>query len=295
MDDLPGRPRLPAERPGHPAPEALAERRRMMDAGLAAGTWRAEVETREARLGGVRVLRVTPPGERRGVVLHFHGGGFRLGCPEISVPFAAALAARCGVEVVCAAYRLAPEHPFPAGLSDGLAAWTALCETEAGPRIVSGDSAGGGIAAGVAAVCAGDDDLRPDGLVLLSAWLDLTVASPAYQANAASDPMFSQASAQEAAELYLQGWPADDPLASPLFSAGAGFPPALVSVGSGEVLADDARSFAAALAKAGVAARLHAVDGMEHVAVTRGMTLVGAAETFDAVAEFIDGLTRRQP
>lgn len=293
MDDLPAALRLPAERPGRPAPEGLAERRRMMDAGLAAGTWRVEPAPHEETLAGVRVLRFSPPEAPRGVVLHFHGGGFRLGRPEVSGPFAAALAARCGVEVVCAAYRLAPEHPFPAGLADGYAAWTALCGSVAGPRIVSGDSAGGGIAAGVAALCAGDERLRPDGLVLLSAWLDLTVTSETYKTNAAGDPLFSEASAAEAAELYLQGWAANDPLASPLFAAGAGFPPALVSVGAEEVLADDARGFARALQAAGVDARLHEIPGMEHVAVTRGMALTGAVETFEAVAAFVDGVTGR--
>jgi acetyl esterase/lipase len=280
----------PPERPGRPAPSGLAERRRMMAEGLAAGGFAGEPAPREDRLGGVRVLRFAPPGERRGVVLHFHGGGYRLGCPEISAAYATALAARCGVEVVCPAYRLAPEHPFPAGLVDGHAAWVALCATEPGPRILSGDSAGGGLAAAVAALCAAGGP-QADGLVLLSAWLDVSVTSPAYRANAATDPLFSEASAAEAAELYLQGWPAQDPLASPLLAAGAGFPPALVSIGEGEVLADDGRKFAAALQAAGVPARLQAVAGMEHVAVTRGMHLTGAAETFAAVAGFIDEVT----
>jgi acetyl esterase/lipase len=124
--------------------------------------------------------------------------------------------------------------------------------------------------------------------MLLSAWLDLTAEAPAYQANAATDPLFSQASAVEAAELYLQGLSPRDPLASPLFAGLAGFPPVLVSVGEGEVLADDARRFHAALQAQGVASRLVAVADMQHTAVARSLDLPGAAETFEAVAGFVD-------
>lgn len=240
-------------------------------------------------LGGVRVLRFDPPGPTRATVLHLHGGAFRIGCPEQVSRFAAALAARCGVRVQCPTYRLAPEHPFPAGLRDARAVLAALQEGGEMPIILSGDSAGGGLAAGLAAL-ARHDTPPPIGLILLSAWLDLTVSAPSYDANAASDPLFSRASAAEAADLYLQGFAADDPLASPLRGDVADFPPSFVSAGEGEVLVDDARRFAARLEAAGVAARLDIVPGMEHVAVTRDMALTGAARTFDAVAAFVASL-----
>lgn len=281
---------LPTERAGRPAPPEILERREAMLAALKAGAWRTERVPIEATLAGVRVLRFQPPGARRGVVLHLHGGGFRIGCPEMVGPFAAALAARCGVEVVLPAYRLAPEHPFPAGLVDARAVLAALRQERAGPLIVSGDSAGGGLAAALTALSAADAP-RLCGLVLLSAWLDLTCASASYEANADTDPLFSLGAAQLAAELYLQGLSPRDPLASPRFAAVAGFPPTFVSIGTGEVLADDGRGFHQALRAAGVEAALLEVDGMEHVAVTRSLALPGAAETFDALAAFIDQRT----
>jgi acetyl esterase/lipase len=281
--------RLPPEREGRAAPADVVQRRQAMAGAVAAGTWRTEPPAEVVELGGVRALRFRPAGAPRGVVLHLHGGGFRLGCPEMTGPFAAALAARCEVEVVCPQYRLAPEHPFPAGLADAQAVLAALQAAGTAPVILSGDSAGGGLAASLAALARSAD--RPlAGLVLLSAWLDLTVTSPAYEANAATDPLFSRTSAQEAAELYLQGASAQDPLASPLLGSVAGFPPAFVSVGEGEVLVDDARRFHAALLAAGVAASLSAVPGMEHTAVARSMELTGAAETFEALAAFIDAV-----
>lgn len=282
--------KLGEEREGRAAPPEVVARRQAMVQALASGAWTTDAAPVTERAAGVRVLRFRPVAAKRGTVLHLHGGGFRLGCPEMVGAFATALAARCGVEVVCPAYRLAPEHPFPAGLTDAYAVYRELVQADDGPVIVSGDSAGGGLAAGVAALSA---ETPPKGLVLLSAWLDLTVSSPTYRTNAATDPLFSFESASLAADLYLQGHPPDDPLASPLFAQLDGYPPTLVSVGAGEVLADDARSFHRALVAAGVEARLSEIAGMDHVAVTRGLSLPGAAETFEAVAAFVDGLTRR--
>jgi acetyl esterase/lipase len=260
-----------------------------MAGAIASGMWATDPPPQTLHLGGVRALRFAASAAPRGILLHLHGGGFRQGCPEMTGPFAAALARRCGVDVVCLAYRLAPEHPFPAGLADARTALSALQASAPGPLILSGDSAGGGLAAGLAALSA-TDDKRPAALVLLSAWLDLTVTSRFYEINAGSDPLFSRLSATEAASLYLQGASPEHPLASPLFAAGPGFPPTFVSVGEGEVLVEDARRFAEALQAAGVAATLSVIPGMEHTAVVRGAELTGAAETFAALAGFIDGV-----
>ena len=280
---------LPDEGPGHPASPDLAARRTQMAGTVAAGLFATRRPPREEMLGGVRVLRFAPDGAARGLVLHLHGGGFRQGAPEFAGPFAEALAARCGVEVVVPQYRLAPEHPFPAGVTDALAVLRALAD-EAGdlPLIVSGDSAGGGLAAGLGLWSAAHAGPRLAGLVLLSPWLDLTVSAPSYAANAASDPLFSREAAQEASALYLQGGDPRHPLASPLFAPLSGLPPCLVSVGAGEVLRDDAEAFHAALEAAGVASHLRVVEGMDHVAVVRGSNLPGAAQTFDQVAAFIE-------
>lgn len=279
-----GRLQLPAERPGRAAPPELVQRRQGMAALLARPL---DPATREVDLGGVRALWTEPPGRGRGVVLHLHGGGFRLGCPESLSAYAAALTARCDVAFVAPAYRLAPEHPFPAGLADAGAALSAVSARFDGPIILSGDSAGAALAAGLAALTL-ERPRPPAGLVLHSPWLDLTVSSPAYEANAAADPLFSRASAEQAADLYLQGHPARDPLASPLFGDVAGFPPTFVSAGEGEVLVDDARRFHTALQRAGVSSELLLVAGMEHTAVCRNLELTGAAETFEATAAFID-------
>ncbi|MFT3968406.1 MAG: alpha/beta hydrolase fold domain-containing protein [Sphingobium sp.] len=281
-------PLLPPERPGHPAPPAVAAMRAGMARAVAAGQWRTDPPPVEEEIAGVRVLRFRPDRPARGRVIHFHGGGYRLGCPEIAGPYAAALAAASGVEVLCPSYRLAPEHPFPAGIRDGMTVFQELASKDGLPLILSGDSAGGGLAAALAVIWVGKP-VSFCGLILLSPWLDLHVSAASYDGNAASDPLFSRAAATLAARLYLQdGTAPDHPLASPLFAPLDGWPPVLLSVGEGEVLLDDARAMHARLRAAGVDTRFAPVAGMDHVAVVRGLDLPGAAETFAGVTAFID-------
>jgi monoterpene epsilon-lactone hydrolase len=276
---------LPPERPGRPADPDLAARRGQMQAAVDAGTWKTARPPNETTLAGRRCLRFAPEGEPKGYLFQLHGGGFRIGRPEFESLYAEALMERCGIEVVVPQYRLAPEAPFPSGLIDALECFDALrAEVGDAPLIVGGDSAGAGLAASLGL-------LRPaaiDALVLLSPWLDLCVTAASYAENAASDPMFSKESADIAAELYLQGSDPTHPLASPLLAGLIAYPPTLISVGTGEVLRDDSFLFHDKLLAAGVPSRLSAIDGMDHVAVVQSLAKPGAAETFAAVAQFIE-------
>jgi epsilon-lactone hydrolase len=278
------------DRPGHPASPELVDQRRTIATAILSGLWRTAPPATEVFLGGIRALRFDPPSAPRATVLHLHGGAFRVGAPETVGPFAAALAARCMATVICPAYRLAPEYPFPSGLTDVRAAMQALKRQTDHPVILSGDSAGGGLAASMTSLALAVGE-APEGLVLLSPWLDLTLASRCYEDNARSDPLFSRASAQTAADLYLQGVSPNHPLASPLLGDFHAFPKTLISFGSGEVLADDGRRLHAALVSAGVEAVLSEIPGMEHVAVTRSFELVGAAQTFAAIVAFVENLS----
>jgi epsilon-lactone hydrolase len=283
---------LYSERTGRAPSQELVARRAQLAQAVAAGMFRVEAALEERHHGSVRALHFKPTSASRATVVHFHGGGFRQGCPEMIAPFAAALARRCHVDVVCPSYRLAPEHPFPAALNDG---WQVVrAQTRVGPLLLSGDSAGGGLATSLA-IEAVSRGMRIAGLCLLSPWLDLTVSNESYATHARTDTLFSHASATEAADIYLQGVSARDPRASPIFAPATTFPPTFISVGSGEVLSGDSQRMHAILSEAGIESMLSVVPQMEHVAVTRNFSLVGASETFESLTRFIDARLNAPP
>lgn len=249
---------LPAERTGTQASPQLLERRAMFAAteidpalGVTAGdTEFAGVPCRTVRAGD------------RATILYLHGGGYRMGSPEAYNAYAAKIAAGAEATVVLPRYRLAPENPFPAGLRDAVAVYEALTSAAEGPLVLAGDSAGAGLGAAVIVAAKAGGLRTPDGLMLLSPWLDLHCSSPFYET--APDVFFPLTTAESAREDYLQGAPASDPLASPLLADHAGFPPTLIQVGGSEALVGDALGLAASLATSNVTCTLEVVADQGH-------------------------------
>lgn len=249
---------LPTERTGTPASPELLERRAMFAA--------TEVDpalgitTGDAEFAGVQ-CRTVRAGDRA-TILYLHGGGYRMGSPEAYNAYAAKIAAGAEATVVLPRYRLAPENPFPAGLRDAVAVYEALASAAEGPIVLAGDSAGAGLAASVVVAARAGGLHTPDGLMLLSPWLDLRCSSSFYET--APDVFFPLATAESAREDYLQGAPESDPLASPLLADHTEFPPTLIQVGGNEALVGDALAMAGSLATANITCVLEVVAGQGH-------------------------------
>jgi monoterpene epsilon-lactone hydrolase len=254
---------LPPLRPGREPPEDLRARRAAL-AGARPDLTTATVPTVEQVIAGVPCIVVTPSTADRDL-LYFHGGGYRLGAAIAWTAFAARLADALRARVTVPDYRLAPEHPFPAALYDAAAVYEELRAAAAGAVLVGGDSAGGGLAAALTVACVDDDVARPDALLLLSPWLDLTLTGATHVSRAATDQLFPPASSTEAADSYLQGHDATDPLASAAFADVARFPPVFLTAGTEETLLSDAVGFAQRLAEARIGVTLHVGAGMQHV------------------------------
>jgi acetyl esterase/lipase len=281
--------RVPDERQSTiPTPGELRDLRAAIPRPVPTSTPSVEVTT--DTLGGVPCV-VCAPAEPVASLVYLHGGGFRLGSAAGSAAFGTKMADAARVRVVVVDYALAPEHPFPAGLRRAIAAYDATRTTWPQPVLVGGDSAGGGLATSLVAAALASDLPRPGGVALFSPWLDLTVSAATYDSRAATDQLFSALRAREAAELYLQGWDARDPLASPLFADLQGFPPTLVFVGSEEVLLDDTLGFERALAEAGTTVNAHVVDGMQHVWPTIYPELPESAAALRQFAAFVARVT----
>ncbi|UDY37052.1 alpha/beta hydrolase [Dermatobacter hominis] len=225
------------------------------------------VEITPAELAGVRVERFRPSGAvGPGSIQYHHGGSYIGGSLDSHRPLTARLAAATGREVVAVDYRLAPEHPFPAGLDDARAVHRHLVDVEGidpAQLVVAGDSAGGGLTAALT-LALRDDGSAPAGAVLLSPWLDLTLTNTSITELADDDPMLTADALARAAEAYAGGR-LKEPLVSPVFGDLAGLPPMLVLVGTAEILLDDSRTFAERATAAGSDVDLDVHEGLIHV------------------------------
>jgi acetyl esterase/lipase len=183
-------------------------------------------------------------------VIHFHGGGYCLGSAVTARSWAAHLSARTGCRVVLPEYRLAPGHPYPAALEDARAVMKAL--SGAGPVVVSGDSAGGGLALALVLSMRDAGQELPAGVILLSPWLDLGRDRRAVPDLMRRDILLTPDWLDACARAYADSSSWADPLISPLRAAHSGLPPLLIQAGTEELLAPDAALLAASASAAGV-------------------------------------------
>lgn len=219
----------------------------------------------------VRIYRPQEAGDERRppVVVYFHGGGFVLGGITSHDPICHRLSVEIPAVVVSVEYRLAPEHPFPAGLEDCLAVtrWCAdhgaLLEGDPSRLAVVGDSAGGNLAAVVARRCR-DEGPRVGAQVLVYPCTDLTGSHPSRQANGQGYLLTAQDMAWFE-DCYLDGAEPTDPDLSPLLAPDlANLPPALVLTAEFDPLRDEGEAYADRLRGAGVPVTCTRYEGMIH-------------------------------
>jgi epsilon-lactone hydrolase len=206
----------------------------------------------EQTIGGVRaeVVSVGTPGH---TVIHFHGGGYCVGSARTARSWAAQLSAQTGCTVVLPEYRLAPEHPYPAALEDARAVMKALIgEAESGSLVVSGDSAGGGLALALILSLRDEGQEAPAGCVLLSPWLDLGRDRRAIPDLVRKDALLNPDWLDACARAYADSSAWADPSVSPLRAGHGGLPPLLIQAGTDELLAPDAELLATSASAAGV-------------------------------------------
>lgn len=202
----------------------------------------------------------------RRVVLYSHGGGYLFGSPLSYRAFSSRLAVACDASVFVLDYRLAPEHPFPAAADDVMMAYRyLLTKHDAADIVLAGDSAGAGLSLSLLVQIREAGLPMPAAAVLLSPYADLAATGASLDTNSKSCAMFTGDSIRRAAATYLDGAPAMDARASPLYAEYAGFPPLLIYVSDNEVLRDDGLRVAERASAADVPTELHIWRGQPHV------------------------------
>ena len=217
------------------------------------------------------------------VLMHLHGGAYFMGAPESYRSRTMRLSYRCNAEVFAPDYRLAPEHPAPAALEDAVDAWCEMKRVRPdAPALVSGDSAGGGLAISLMLALRQQGLPLPDGAVLFSPWTDLTVSGETMATNHRRDVWLSREHCEVWAGHYLGEVDPPDPRVSPVFADLEGLPPMLLLAGDQEVLLDDARRVHETALASGVDSVLHVGRRMQH---DWPLTLPWLAESRDAWSE----------
>lgn len=232
------------------------------------GRLASSVERVPTTLAGREAEWLKPRAPAAPCILYLHGGGFVTGSIGTHRPLMARIALASGARVVGLEYRLAPEHRFPAGLEDCVAAYRALLEAGEAPQklVIAGDSAGGGLAASTLLALKERSLPLPAGAVLISPAVDLREKHASWETNAAWDFLAPlSAHVDSLLPAYLGDADRNQPLASPICGDLSGLPPMLIQVGSREVLHDQVVEFAQKAKAAGAQVELDVAPDMVHV------------------------------
>lgn len=201
-------------------------------------------------------------------ILYLPGGGFIFPASSGHTTIVAKLARKTQSQGLMVHYRLAPEHPFPAGLEDALAAYRYLIEDRgisAGDIVFAGDSAGGGLTLSLLLAIRDEKLPMPRAVTLISPLADLSFSGASRVTNRWRDPMLPTDRRMNAFELYHGDTPADHPLLSPVFGDLSGLPPIFLQVGSTEILLDDALRIARKARSQGVDVEVEVWNALPHV------------------------------
>ncbi len=242
-----------------------------------------------------RLYRPSTPGPHP-IVVYFHGGGYVLGDAVSDDPLCRDLCVRSDTVVISADYRHAPEHRFPAGIDDGMAAvrWVADNAEALGGRpgelAVGGWSAGGGIAAVVCRLVREKGGPNIAGQVLLAPCTSGDTSSASFADNADGYGLTTSL-LRWFYDHYIDPADRGDPRFAPLRATDlSGLPPAIVVAAEFDPLRDDGEAYAAALQAADVPTKYIRARGHTHQSLTMvDMVISGApvrAEMADALRGF---------
>lgn len=254
----------------HGTPDAPVEQgRREWEAAVSGVVLDASITRAQADVAGMPAewVMCSKEADAGRTILLVHGGGFSAGSFRTHRGLAAHIAEAAAARVLTINYRLAPEAPFPAALDDVITAYRWLLATGQAPGLTAfvGDSAGAALALGALLRLRDAGKPLPAAVALISPWVDLSLSGPTIQSHAARDPLTSFAALQAAAQRYLDGQDAREPLASPLFGDLHRLPSLLVQAGGDEILLSDATRLAERALLAGVDVELAVWEGMWHV------------------------------
>ena len=204
---------------------------------------KGDVEIISFKVGKIRCEAIKPifAHNPRYAILYAHGGGYVSGGLGYARILAAKMAMATGFTTYSFAYRLAPEHPYPAAWEDGKAVWDFLAENkyEADHILLAGDSAGGNLALCLVQSLIAEKRPVPRELLLFSPWTDMTGTASSYEMNKEIDPILTEEFVIGSSKAYIGDGNPENPSFSPLFGDFSDFPPVYIMAGRNGILLDD--------------------------------------------------------
>jgi monoterpene epsilon-lactone hydrolase len=251
-----------------PRPVGWPERRKRLDDVGSVWPVADDVKLTAVDVSGVPgEWSIVPGSDPSRVLMFFHGGGYCSGSIVSHRRLVTEAGRAAGVRTLAIAYRLAPEHPFPAAYDDALTAWRFMRDQNipAAHIAIGGDSAGAGLTVALISRLRDAAEELPGCAWLISPWTDLTLSGSTLSSKEAVDPLIHKPYLNELAQAYLPaGMDRKDPRVSPLYADLKDFHPLLIQVGSAETLLDDATCFAAVAGAADVRVTLEIWPQMIH-------------------------------
>jgi len=249
----------------------------------------------ETEIAGIRVVEVKPPelASMDKIAVYTHGGAYVLNSAKAVIESAMFFAAETGLRVIAVDYTLAPHSKWEETTDEVIAVFKALAEQgyTADDIVLYGDSAGGGLAAGVTLKMRDLGMEMPAALVLWSPWADISETGDTYVTLRDAEPYYTYEHVLGPSALaYADADHHKNPYVSPVYGDFTkGFPPTLIQGGTKELFLSNSIRLYQALDQAGQTVKLDIYEGMPHVFVP---TLPESMESQAAIAKVRDFVTK---
>jgi epsilon-lactone hydrolase len=253
------------------------------------------VKTEPTTIDGVKAFMVTPesipPENRNRLLVHVHGGCYVSFPGESGTGEAIYMAGFGRFKVLSVDYRMPPDHPYPAALDDAMTVWKAATKM-ADPKnmAIFGSSAGGALTLSMVLRAKQDHLPLPAAIAPGTPMSDLTNAGDTFRTNAMLDNVLvaPDANCDKRAALYTSGHDLKDPMLSPVYGDMHGFPPAILTTGTRDLLLSNTVRVHRKLRQAGVEAVLQVFEGQAHAQYYRDASAPETKEAFEEIARFFD-------
>ena len=256
---------------------------------------RLHVKVEPTMIAGVYAFMVTPetvpPENRDRLLVHVHGGCYVFGPGEAATSEAILLAGFGHFNVISVDYRMPPDAYFPAALDDAMTVWKATTTTHDPKKMaIFGSSAGGALTLEMVLRAKHDGLPLPAAIAPGTPMADTTKVGDTFNTNALVDNVLVSPDGicDAATKFYAHGHDLADPLLSPVYGDMHGFPPAILTSGTRNLLLSNTVRVHRKLREAGVEASLQVWEGQSHAQYGRDDRAPETKEAFEEIAAFFD-------